>query len=137
MMPHMIHSMHALGFRINKATVCLLTCAVTLGIVPRSEAAADPAITQAVSAAATTDIEDIVNNQAKPISNLIGGASPQISMNSTNVLALSQGLANAILNKQSNLSDPNDRNRVANKADEIGEVAAVITHGIAGNAKFQ
>jgi hypothetical protein len=93
----------------------------------------DPAILVATTLAAqsTTDIENVAGIGIPVATNIGSGV---IKLSTTNVNALVAGLAGAILGKT---LDPNNHVTIANKADEIGEVAAFVMQGLVGNAKVQ
>jgi len=94
----------------------------------------DPAVTSAVASASTTDIEEIVEIGISIGNQIATGA---IKLSTTNVNALVRGLADAVIAKSSNPSDPNDVNRFANKVDEIAEIAAGTFDALAQSVKIK
>ena len=92
----------------------------------------DARITAAVTLATTTDIEQIAG-LGVGVGDQIGlGA---IKLNTTNVKALSKGLADAVYAKLPT-GLPIDVNRIDNKKDEVGEVAAFVFEALAANPKL-
>jgi hypothetical protein len=93
----------------------------------------DPAIQAGVGAALAADIEQAVII-GLPLGDQIGSGA--IKLSTTNVNALVKGLADAVVAKIPNPSDPINPNRIVNKVDEIGEIAAAITDAVFNNAKI-
>jgi hypothetical protein len=94
----------------------------------------DPAVLLAVSNAQTQDIEEAVKIGIGVGDQIAIGA---IKLSTTNVNALVAGLADAIIAKVPNPSDPIDPNRIDNKQDELGEVAAYVFHAVAQSVKIK
>jgi len=90
----------------------------------------DPAVTTAVTNASNINIEEIVESGMTVGNQMATGA---IKLSTTNVNALVRGLADAVIAKASNTTD----NRLANKADEIGEIAAYTFHALAQSTKIR
>jgi hypothetical protein len=96
-------------------------------------AKADPAVTAAVTAATTTDIE-LIASLGVGVGDQIGSGA--IKLSKKNVQTLAKGLADAVYAKIPT-GLPIDVNRVDNKKDEVGEVAAFVFEAIAANSKMQ
>ena len=108
------------------------TTAALMATVPFAAAKKpDPALIVAVASASTTEIEEIVVIGIN-IGTLL--ASNTITLNATNVSALVGGLTDAIITKRADTLIP-DPNRLENKIDEVGEVAAYVFAAISGNKK--
>lgn len=124
--------------RRNTLTPALsaLVAAGLLATASNAQAAkADQRILDAITAAATQDIEAVAPS-AGGIADQIGTGA--IKMSGKNIKTLGAGMSDAIIRKLVALpNDLTNRNRLDNVIDEIGEVATEITKGISGNVKFQ
>lgn len=124
--------------RRNTLTPALsaLVAAGLLATAGNAQAAqVDAQILAAISAAGTQDIEAIAASGGA-IGDKIGTG--EIKAAKKNIKALASGLSDAIIAKISaSPPSPTDRNRLDNKADEIGELAAFIQQGLANNPKYQ
>jgi hypothetical protein len=93
----------------------------------------DPAVAAAVGSALSSDIEQAVIISLG-VADQIGAGT--IKLSTTNVNALVKGVADAIVAKIPNAADPINPNRIVNKVDEIGEVAAAVTASVLNNPKI-
>lgn len=100
-------------------------------LAPASAQFIDPQIYIAKGAASASSIEEIVKI-AQNTANKIG--SGEIALTTTNSKALARFMAEEIIAKP---FAPVGPNRLANKADEIGETAAFITEAIIPNPGFR
>ena len=102
-----------------------------------AQGSVDPEVTAAVGRANNNPDIESVSKEANTTGNKF--ASNQIALNASNVRALVKGLADAIINKPSAPAPatPVDPNRIENKADEIGEVAAFVQGGLMQNLGFK
>lgn len=126
----MINS-HAPG----RSIVLIATAAAALFATTQFASAKKPdsRVTAAVGSALTSDIEQAVII-ALGVADQIGAGT--IKLSTTNVNALVKGVADAIVAKIPNPSDPINPNRIDNKIDELGEVAAAVTASVLNNAKI-
>jgi len=123
--------------KLSTTRHCLLLASVGAVLVTSQVAQAqDPRIIDAVTAAKADDDIENIPRRAYDAGQLIG--SNQISLTKPNVGALGRGMVEAIVEEPTFVSAATTpavqpQNTIANKSDEIGEVAANIMVGIAGN----
>jgi len=113
-----------LGYAAVTASALLITAQFA------SAVAVDPAITAAISAAGTANIEAIAGIGVGPAGNMGSGS---IKLSGKNVKALFAGMVNAILLKTTTATGDN---RLLNKIDESAEVTVAMLNAMFPNKKF-
>ncbi len=127
-------SRHAVTRGIRAAVFGLVSVSSLLLSQGAQAQTLDSKINQARGDAMVAVIEDI-SKIAKSYGDRIG--TNEIALNSLNVKKLAQFTAAQIaLKVEASPSTSSDPNRLANKSDEIGEVAAFIIGAVSANTKF-
>ena len=117
----------------RSAVILATAAAALLATTPFASAKKpDPAVLTAVGSATTSDIEQAAIIGANTADSIGNGT---IKLSTTNVNALVAGIANAIIAKVPAPADPINPNRIGNKVDEIGELAAQVFAAVGNNAK--